>query len=528
MVDVIKISEFPSQGSMENDFISTGLVGGLNTNAINSWVFLPPGTTGDRPTPAASMYYRLRLNTSLETYEYYDPTALLWVPLSGSGTGTVNVGVTNDLAFYAASGQTISPINGAVNSVLTTNGAGLPALRTTLPSGLTIPGATITGSTAALTAGSVVAAPSAGTDIANKTYVDSILAGAVTSITGTTNQIIASSPTGAVTLSLPQDIALGSTPTFVGLTLSAIPLGPSSGGTGIDNGTKTLTLGGNTVFSGAFASTFTMTGVTNVTFPTSGTLATVSQIPVITPSALTGVDDTNVTATLGGTPATALLQAVSITLGWSGQLAFSRGGTNVNAVPTSASASNFAAWNSSVNLPANNFLWGYATTATAAGTTTLLVSSAYNQYFTGVTTQTVQLPDVTIGGLALGHSFLINNNSTGIVTVQSNGSNTITAMAAGTSALFTAVSTSVNTAAAWNSDYQSVGVPVTVSQGGTGVTSLTAYAVLIGGTTSTGAIQSIGPGTAGQVYTSNGAGAAGSFQDLDFNVLEQSFLLMGG
>ena len=44
----------------------------------------------------------------------------------------------------------------------------------------------------------------------------------------------------------------------------------------------------------------------------------------ITPAALTKTDDTNVTLTLGGTPATALLQATSLTLGWTGTLADSR------------------------------------------------------------------------------------------------------------------------------------------------------------------------------------------------------------
>lgn len=47
----------------------------------------------------------------------------------------------------------------------------------------------------------------------------------------------------------------------------------------------------------------------------------------VTGAALTKSDDTNVTLTLGGTPATALLAAVSITLGWTGTLAVSRGGT---------------------------------------------------------------------------------------------------------------------------------------------------------------------------------------------------------
>lgn len=47
----------------------------------------------------------------------------------------------------------------------------------------------------------------------------------------------------------------------------------------------------------------------------------------VTPAALSRTNDTNVTITLGGTPSTALLQATSITVGWSGSLAVSRGGT---------------------------------------------------------------------------------------------------------------------------------------------------------------------------------------------------------
>jgi hypothetical protein len=54
---------------------------------------------------------------------------------------------------------------------------------------------------------------------------------------------------------------------------------------------------------------------------------------------------------------------------------------------------------------------------------------------------------------------------------------------------------------------------VTVAQGGTGAASATAYAVQCGGTTSTGAHQSIASvGTTGQVLTSNGAGALPTFQ----------------
>ncbi len=49
---------------------------------------------------------------------------------------------------------------------------------------------------------------------------------------------------------------------------------------------------------------------------------------------LTRVNDTNVTITLTGTPATALLEAVTMTLGWSGTLAPARGGLGISTVPT--------------------------------------------------------------------------------------------------------------------------------------------------------------------------------------------------
>lgn len=66
------------------------------------------------------------------------------------------------------------------------------------------------------------------------------------------------------------------------------------------------------------------TGTTSEYLRGDGSLATFPTIPSVTPSALTKVDDTNVTLTLGGTPSTALLQAVSLTLGWTGTLADSR------------------------------------------------------------------------------------------------------------------------------------------------------------------------------------------------------------
>lgn len=55
---------------------------------------------------------------------------------------------------------------------------------------------------------------------------------------------------------------------------------------------------------------------------------------------------------------------------------------------------------------------------------------------------------------------------------------------------------------------------VAVANGGTGVVSATAYALLTGGTTSTGAFQTVsGTGTSGQILVSNGAGALPSWQN---------------
>jgi hypothetical protein len=69
-------------------------------------------------------------------------------------------------------------------------------------------------------------------------------------------------------------LTTGSSPSFNGLTLSTTPLAGASGGTGVSNSGKTITLGGNLTTSGSFAVTFTLSGTTSVTLPTSGTLMT--------------------------------------------------------------------------------------------------------------------------------------------------------------------------------------------------------------------------------------------------------------
>jgi len=74
--------------------------------------------------------------------------------------------------------------------------------------------------------------------------------------------------------------------------------------------------------------------------------------------------------------------------------------------------------------------------------------------------------------------------------------------------------------AAWNgSDFVKISTStaltgtVPVANGGTGLTTTTAYSVVFSGTTATGNFQaSAGPGTTGYLLTSNGAGALPTFQ----------------
>jgi hypothetical protein len=132
-------------------------------------------------------------------------------------------------------------------------------------------------------------------------------------------------------------------------------------------------------------------------------------------------------------------------------------------------ASKIAKWDASVNMSANNFIEGYATTATAAATTTLTVTSARLQYFTGTTTQTVKLPVTST--LVTGHTYVITNSSTGLVTVNSSGSNAVQVIAPNATAILTCIGTSLTTAADWSVRYM-LPAPTVNTQSGTTYTIL--------------------------------------------------------
>lgn len=72
------------------------------------------------------------------------------------------------------------------------------------------------------------------------------------------------------------------------------------GGTGVNNTGKTVTLGGNLTTSGAYAVTLTATNTTNVTLPTSGTLATLAGSESLTNKKLGSLTTNGIVTTSGG------------------------------------------------------------------------------------------------------------------------------------------------------------------------------------------------------------------------------------
>lgn len=195
--------------------------------------------------------------------------------------------------------------------------------------------------------------------------------------------------------------------------------------------------------------------------------------------------------------------------------AINKGGTGVTSVTTAPTASAWAGWDANKNFSATGFIPGYSTTATAAGTTTLTVGSNQQQYFTGVTTQTLVMPVAST--LVVGQYWSVINNSSGVVTIQSSGANTILALPAASETVVTCVLASGTSAASWATS-PAVSGSGTVNSGlinqlawyaasGTAVSGLatSASGVLITNGSSVPSI--LAAGTTGQVLQASTAGS---------------------
>jgi hypothetical protein len=155
-----------------------------------------------------------------------------------AGSSQIPSGTTGQLVYYAADGNTLTPLNLGLQFTIT--GGDLMLANA--------PSKTLLGNSTATTGGI--------TDVPFSTFLQ-----AANNLSD-----VASIPTAQTNLGLV--FATGST----------------------------LTIGGSVTFSGAHTFTGTLTGDTSVTFPTSGTLATTSQIPSVPISLANGGTGANLTA----------------------------------------------------------------------------------------------------------------------------------------------------------------------------------------------------------------------------------------
>lgn len=207
---------------------------------------------------------------------------------------------------------------------------------------------------------------------------------------------------------------------------------------------------GTVIDSGSFAGIGSVTNVATGTGLTGGpivTTGTISFAPIAAHSFWANITGSTAVPTV--IPFTDITTVGTITTGtWEGSIiGISYGGTGVNTLPTTSSPSAFAAWDANSNISAVNFISGYATTVNSGTTTTLTVGSAQSQFFTGSANQTVKMPVAST--LTLGQYWNIVNNSTGTITIESSGSNTIVVLPENTETTITCILTSGTSASSW-------------------------------------------------------------------------------
>lgn len=231
-----KFSTFQDGGDLDTDDTIVGLRNGVNTK-FNFPGYVPPGqliqvneggTGADNAADA-------RTNLGLGSMAVQDANAVAILGGSavldsgqvagapGAGTDIVNKTYADGL-----NATSVKSVSGTANRISSSGGVN-PVIdivaNAVLPGtgGLTLP----QGDTAARAGGAGTIRFNTQSQVFESTFdgvtwaiIDTSTAGDVDSITGTANQVIASSPTGNVVLSLPQSIGTTSSPTFNNVTLN--------------------------------------------------------------------------------------------------------------------------------------------------------------------------------------------------------------------------------------------------------------------------------------------------------------------
>jgi|APGre2960657404_1045060.scaffolds.fasta_scaffold06790_6 hypothetical protein len=227
-----------------------------------------------------------------------NPSAITFPRLNADNT----VSALSDSDFRTAIGAGTSSTTGTVTSVSVVSSNGFAG---TVANATTTPAITLTTSITGVLKGNgtALSAATSGTDYSAGTSALSTGILKSTTTTGALSIAVAADfPTlnqnttgSAATLTTPREIYGNN---FDGSAALTQVIAGTYGGTGVNNGSNTITVAGNLSHAGAFTQTFTATGNTSVTLPTTGTLSTLAGTETLTNKTLTS--PTLTTATTSG------------------------------------------------------------------------------------------------------------------------------------------------------------------------------------------------------------------------------------
>jgi excisionase family DNA binding protein len=183
----------------------------LDTNVVGNLAVDGEGVFTENITAPNILYSLVAGNNISITGDAQNPTISSTVPLPGDATYTSKGIASFSSDFFTVSAGAVSIADSSITNTQIKDG--------------TITNSDLANTSITINAGSGL---SGGGTVALGGSIDISALGstsAVNSITGTANQIIASASVGDITLSLPQDIALTSSPTFSGLKLSGATSG---------------------------------------------------------------------------------------------------------------------------------------------------------------------------------------------------------------------------------------------------------------------------------------------------------------
>ena len=342
-----------------------------------------------------------------------------------------------------------------------------------------------------------VDAPSGSTDVANRAYVDQAIAANATS--DATNvvygkirlggDLAASSSTAA------NPIITNGAITSVKIADGAVtedklsaPISGTKGGTGVNNTGKTITLGGNLTTVGSGSLTLTTTANSQVTFPTSGTLATLSESESLINKTINGIQFTSNPSNFSMTGGS--LNARTFTV--AGTASISGTNTGDQTIVLSGDLRGSGTGNITATLDTTGVVAGIY------GSNSLIPQITVDAKGRVTRVSEINLSNTTLAGTILNDGkFLVGNGSNAAVERSLSGDVSMNNL--GVTSIGTGKVT--NGMLAGNIDLSSkVSNVLAITNGGTGISSLTNHALLVGGST----LGFLSPGSAGNILSSNG------------------------